>query len=145
MYTWGREGKDIIPGVVVVAGCCYPELRSYALLSATRDLLSQGLRLMLSPVHSSNQIQAHLYQSFLSGATSDVSLRCTGSWSAVYSLHRVVLIQAGFFRSLFTNGWKESSRIDSPVDTIQLRFDDPNITRAGGFFWRIIALDKHCP
>ncbi|KAF9512755.1 hypothetical protein BS47DRAFT_1393914 [Hydnum rufescens UP504] len=86
---------------------------------------------MHSPSHTSEQIQAHLYKSFLNGATSDVSLRCTGSWSAVYALHRVVLIQAGFFRSLFTNGWRESSNNKDTVDTIHLKFDDPNITRAG--------------
>ena len=95
---------------------------------------------MLSPSHTSEQIQAHLYQSFLTGATSDVSLRCTGSWSAVYALHKVVLIQAGFFRSLFTSGWRESWGTKDTVDTINLRFDDPNITRAGELYLSLFRI-----
>ena len=44
--------------------------------------------------HSTRSLQDHLYASFLEGSTADVSLHVSGSWSAVYRLHRVILIQA---------------------------------------------------
>ncbi|KAG5642500.1 hypothetical protein DXG03_002697 [Asterophora parasitica] len=81
---------------------------------------------------SAVDIQNHLYNSFLEGSTADVALRVHGSWDAIYNLHRVVLIQSGFFRSLFTAGFAESSpRIGSisGPDEIVVHFDDPNITR----------------
>ena len=43
---------------------------------------------------SASDIQSHLYDAFLNGRTSDVSLHVRGSWEGVYNLHRVVLIQA---------------------------------------------------
>lgn len=81
-------------------------------------------------------VQAHLYQSFLHGETADVSLKCFGvTWSASYNLHRVLLIQSQFFRSMFTGGFSESdtgtARRLNGIDVIQLKFDDPNITRPG--------------
>ncbi|KAG5634906.1 hypothetical protein H0H81_000366 [Sphagnurus paluster] len=85
----------------------------------------------LSP--SAVDIQNHLYTSFLQGSTADVALRVHGSWDAIYNLHRVVLIQSGFFRSLFTAGFAESSpRIGSSrgPEEIVIHFDDRNITRA---------------
>ncbi|KAL0950479.1 hypothetical protein HGRIS_007291 [Hohenbuehelia grisea] len=83
---------------------------------------------MLSPA----AIQHHLYLSFLDGSTADVALHVRGSWNAVYRLHRVVLIQSGFFRSLFTAGFAESSprRRDSHIEELNIGFDDHNITRA---------------
>jgi len=47
--------------------------------------------------HSPRNLQDHLYASFLEGSTSDVALHISGSWHAVYRLHRVVLIQAVSF------------------------------------------------
>ena len=44
--------------------------------------------------HSPRNLQDHLYASFLEGNTADVALYISGSWHAVYKLHRVVLIQA---------------------------------------------------
>ncbi|KAG6852517.1 hypothetical protein C0991_011264 [Blastosporella zonata] len=80
---------------------------------------------------SAADIQNHLYTSFLEGSTADVALRVHGSWDAIYKLHRVVLIQSGFFRSLFTAGFAESNpRIGTGPDEIVIYFDDPNITRA---------------
>jgi len=83
-------------------------------------------------------LQSHLYQSFLSRKTADVALRIRGSWNALYKLHRVILIQAGFFQSLFTAGFSESkakvSVRRSEPDVIDIVFDDPNITRAGECF-----------
>ncbi|KAG6814427.1 hypothetical protein H0H92_007430 [Tricholoma furcatifolium] len=81
-------------------------------------------------------IQNHLYASFLEGSTADVALRVHGSWVAIYKLHRVVLIQSGFFRSLFTAGFAESTpKISSSgPDEIVIQFDDPNITRAARLY-----------
>ncbi|THU87773.1 hypothetical protein K435DRAFT_969779, partial [Dendrothele bispora CBS 962.96] len=61
----------------------------------------------------------------ISRSTADVALKVTGTWSAIYRLHRVVLIQAGFFRSLFTAGFSETSRHCE----INVDLDDVNITR----------------
>ena len=47
--------------------------------------------------HSPRNLQDHLYASFLEGSTADVALHISGSWHAVYRLHRVVLIQAVSF------------------------------------------------
>lgn len=44
--------------------------------------------------HPPRNLQDHLYTSFLEGSTADVALHVSGSWEAVYKLHRVVLIQA---------------------------------------------------
>ncbi|KAK2461731.1 hypothetical protein APHAL10511_006194 [Amanita phalloides] len=83
---------------------------------------------------STLNLQNHLYQAFLQGRTADVALHIRGSWEALYRLHRVVLIQAGFFCSLFTAGFSESAprfhTHRSGPDQIDLVFDDPNITRA---------------
>ncbi|KAF8525194.1 hypothetical protein BU17DRAFT_84115 [Hysterangium stoloniferum] len=93
---------------------------------------------MTSADDTSTNIQSHLYSSFLKGYIADVALHTKGpTWEAVYQLHRVVLIQAGFFRSLFTAGFLESNRqtngasyFSSPPDKVYVRFDDENITRA---------------
>ena len=43
----------------------------------------------------------------------------------------------GFFKSLFTSGFEESSRPRSPrtaeLDQVDITFDDRNITRAGAY------------
>lgn len=49
---------------------------------------------MVSTGPSAADIQTHLYASFLQASTYDVALRVSGSWSAIYKLHRVVLIQS---------------------------------------------------
>ena len=49
----------------------------------------------LSPTHTPQEIQNHLYQSFLQGTTTDVTVQIKAkNWSAAYDLHRVVIIQA---------------------------------------------------
>ncbi|KAJ3802559.1 hypothetical protein GGU11DRAFT_672467 [Lentinula aff. detonsa] len=94
-------------------------------------------------------IQSHLYNSLLTGQTSDICIRITGAFDATYHLHRVVLIQAGFWRDLFTGGFIESSakrqttgfksgtRIDSHnslssfgAGILDVVLDDRNISRA---------------
>ncbi|CUA77499.1 hypothetical protein RSOLAG22IIIB_02514 [Rhizoctonia solani] len=97
---------------------------------------SSGRMLVSSPPHSPRHIQNHLYQMFLEGQTADVAVVVRGSWQALYNLHRVILIQSDYFRTLFTMGYRESvpkSRSapgSTSVDVIELHFDDPNITRA---------------
>ncbi|THH20990.1 hypothetical protein EW146_g476 [Bondarzewia mesenterica] len=89
---------------------------------------------MTSPSPTTSDIQAHIYSSFLEGKASDVALNITGTWRALYRLHRVVLIQAGFFRSLFTGGFVESANktnaLQEHPDQIDVVFEDRNITRA---------------
>ncbi|CEL57518.1 hypothetical protein RSOLAG1IB_02259 [Rhizoctonia solani AG-1 IB] len=95
-----------------------------------------GRMLVSSPPHSPRHIQNHLYQMFLEGQTADVAVVVRGSWQALYNLHRVILIQSDYFRTLFTMGYRESapkSRLapgSASTDVIDLHFDDPNITRA---------------
>ena len=50
--------------------------------------------LNLSMQPSPLDIQSHLYASFLHSSTYDVALRVSGTWNAIYKLHRVVLIQS---------------------------------------------------
>lgn len=79
-------------------------------------------------------LQQHIYNSLLESRTADISLHVKGTWEAVYKLHRVVLIQSGFFNSLFTAGFLESSpNLSSSLSgtqDIDIVFDDRNITRA---------------
>lgn len=89
---------------------------------------------MNTAVFSSVDLQQHIYNSLLESRTADVSLHVHGTWEAIYKLHRVVLIQSGFFSSLFTAGFLESSpkprsHLRGPEE-IDLIFDDRNITRA---------------
>jgi hypothetical protein len=110
---------------------------------------------VVSPVPRPADFQAHVYNSFLQGRTSDVAIRIRGSWEAIYKFHRVVLIQAvrtlgffaptlssltpfeDYFRHLFTGGFIESEDKDSTPGSrvasgpIDVEFDDTNITRAG--------------
>lgn len=81
---------------------------------------------------SANHITDHLYQAFLEGKTADVSVRAKGAggWAGLYRLHKVVVIQSGFFQSLFTRGFAESNNA-AEIDVV---FDDHNITRAGLLF-----------
>jgi hypothetical protein len=103
---------------------------------------------------SSVDLQQHIYNSLLDSRTADVALHVRGTWEAIYKLHRVVLIQSvsriqrscitfpdnslqGFFSSLFTSGFLESSpRLLSHLrgpEEVDVVFDDRNITRAGLF------------
>lgn len=85
-----------------------------------------------SPPHVG--LQQHIYKSLLESRTADVALHVRGTWQAVYNLHKVVLIQSGFFNSLFTTGFLESSPglsgSRSGQQDVNIVFDDRNITRA---------------
>ncbi|KAH0838650.1 hypothetical protein J3R83DRAFT_6975 [Lanmaoa asiatica] len=79
---------------------------------------------------SQADLQQHIYNSLLHARTPDVVLDVSGTWFARYKLHRIVLIRAGFFSSLFTAGFLESS--NSPgLQHVDIVFDDRNITRPG--------------
>ncbi|KAI9572594.1 hypothetical protein HD554DRAFT_2061353 [Boletus coccyginus] len=79
---------------------------------------------MLSPA----DIQQHIYNALVLARTPDVVLNVSGTWFARYRLHRIVLIQSGFFASLFTAGFLESSHSPGPQH-VDIVFDDRNITR----------------
>ncbi|KAH9075734.1 hypothetical protein EDB83DRAFT_2504779 [Lactarius deliciosus] len=88
------------------------------------------------------EFQAHVYNSFLQGNTSDVSLRIRASWNAIYNFpscrsHPGGARSSDFFRYLFTGGFAESEvkgpslRTGASQGPIEVVFDDTNITRAG--------------
>ncbi|KAF8139866.1 hypothetical protein EV363DRAFT_1310983 [Boletus edulis] len=83
---------------------------------------------MPPPSLSPADIQQHIYNSLIHARTPDVVLHVSGSWTARYKLHRIVLIQSGFFSSLFTAGFLESSD-SSGLQHVNIVFDDHNITR----------------
>ncbi|KAF9243724.1 hypothetical protein BU15DRAFT_86181 [Melanogaster broomeanus] len=90
---------------------------------------------MTSAGVASLDLQQHIYTSLLESRTADVALHVRGTWEAVYKLHRVILIRSGFFSSLFTAGFLESSPTLSShllgPEEVDIAFDDHNITRAG--------------
>ncbi len=49
---------------------------------------------MNNGILSPTDIQSHIYTAFLQRKTADVALRVSGTWRAVYKLHRIVLIQS---------------------------------------------------
>ncbi|KAF9140108.1 hypothetical protein BGX30_007007 [Mortierella sp. GBA39] len=57
------------------------------------------------------------------GTGSDISLRAFGK---TYRLHRLILLQATFFENMLQGPWQEKSK-----DTVDMTFDDPNITQEG--------------
>ncbi|CED84014.1 BTB/POZ-like [Phaffia rhodozyma] len=114
--------------------------------------------IILDPVLGPQILHNHLRHAFLKGLCSDVNVR-VDRWGKVYRLHRVVLAQAGFFHSLFTGDFYEgqdeeqdassrlrealvrpilletapdvhSSTLKNGRMKINLRLDDPNISRA---------------
>ncbi|CDS00050.1 hypothetical protein [Sporisorium scitamineum] len=103
-------------------------------------------------------MQQHIYElGLLGGRCSDIRIRAFGR---IYHLHRLVLIQSGFFRAMLCGGYAEdlaassaaatlsksnshresnatpsahtssSALKDNDNDVVELHFDDPNISRA---------------
>lgn len=102
-------------------------------------------------------MQGHIYEhGLLGGRCSDIRIRAFGR---MYHLHRLVLIQSGFFRAMLCGGYaedlaaasaaatlsKDKTQRDTPAasstagsssvrdaenDILDLHFDDPNISRA---------------
>ncbi|XP_054433406.1 germ cell-less protein-like 1 [Pteronotus mesoamericanus] len=58
---------------------------------------------------------------FLMGEGSDVQIRALGE---VWNLHKVYLCQSGYFASMFSGAWREST-----MNTIELQMPDENIDR----------------
>uniref|UniRef100_A0A8B9GHY3 BTB domain-containing protein n=1 Tax=Amazona collaria TaxID=241587 RepID=A0A8B9GHY3_9PSIT len=56
---------------------------------------------------------------FLNGENSDIKIRALGE---EWSLHKIYLCQSGYFSSMFSGSWKESS-----MNTIELEIPDQNI------------------
>ncbi|KAN0060663.1 hypothetical protein ACQY0O_007321 [Thecaphora frezii] len=100
-------------------------------------------------------MQSHVYELGLrQGQCSDVKV---GAFGRVYSLHRLFLIQSGFFRAMLCGGYAEDVAVSAAAsslgrahpprdprtsagtshfapsdhaDVVSLHFDDPNISRA---------------
>lgn len=102
---------------------------------------TSGLAQSKSENTMSTALRSHLYSSgLLQGACADIRLRAFGR---IYNLHRLFLIQAGFFRAMLCGGFAEGLaaagsarrgrhgvREEEEGDVLDLHFDDPNMTRA---------------
>lgn len=55
---------------------------------------------------SALDLPSHMYRSFLTGSCADVRITIK-QWNVAYRFHKVVLVQAGFFDSLFLGGFSE--------------------------------------
>ncbi|KAG0699747.1 hypothetical protein DFH29DRAFT_935664 [Suillus ampliporus] len=119
---------------VLHASPSLPELYSSSHNTSLIHRLRRSTPPMNAAALSSVDLQHHIYNSLLESRTADVALHVHGTWEAIYKLHRVVLIQSGFFSSLFTAGFLESSpKLRSHLrgpEEIDVIFDDRNITRA---------------
>jgi hypothetical protein len=101
----------------------------------------------IAPAPATQPLADHLYTSFLKGQCADVRL-WVRKWGVAWKVHKIVLIQAGFFNSLFLGGFSENRHPDVQYtsrkgkekasaiqddwsgENLELHFDDPNITRA---------------
>lgn len=89
-----RRGGDVVGRKPWVSGGL---IRGFYFKWPWNFLASDSLplpRRMNNGVLSPTDIQSHIYSAFLQRRTADVALRVTGTWRAVYKLHRVVLIQS---------------------------------------------------
>ncbi|ODN84502.1 hypothetical protein L202_00435 [Cryptococcus amylolentus CBS 6039] len=111
------------------------------------------------PTPSLQPISEHLYKAFLNGVCADVRL-IVRKWGVAYDVHKMIMSQSSFFTSLFLGGFSEATltpkpalkgkgkaRIDVPADdwlgeSVELQFDDPNITRAA---FEICLARLYCP
>ncbi|ORX35928.1 hypothetical protein BD324DRAFT_682080 [Kockovaella imperatae] len=105
--------------------------------------LSPPRSVQIVPPPSQKIVSDHVYASFLSGKCADLRI-WVRKWGVGWRVHKMVLIQAGFFHSLFLGGFSEMHvhhRSDKGKDkalceddwhgeNLELTFDDPNITRA---------------
>lgn len=68
------------------------------------------------------KIDDHIYtRGFLEGACSDITITAFGK---TFLLHRIILDRSPFFSMMFSGTWK-----DSESRSMELKFDDSNITR----------------
>ncbi|BFZ53982.1 hypothetical protein PYCC9005_001013 [Savitreella phatthalungensis] len=71
--------------------------------------------------HTSSKIDDHIFnRGFLEGVCSDVTVKAFGK---AWSLHRIILDRSPFFSAMFSGPWR-----DNDSSTLELQFDDPNIT-----------------
>ncbi|KAG1757995.1 hypothetical protein EDB19DRAFT_1660158 [Suillus lakei] len=133
LTTLAAEANFLSSARVLHASPSLPDLYSSS-HNTHRLRRTTGSPPMNTAALSSVDLQQHIYNSLLESRTADVSLHVHGTWEAIYKLHRVVLIQSGFFSSLFTAGFLESSpKLRSHLrgpEEIDVIFDDRNITRA---------------
>ncbi|KAF9148862.1 hypothetical protein BG015_009392 [Linnemannia schmuckeri] len=77
-----------------------------------------------SMLRNLTNISQHLaLHGLVHGAGSDILLVAFGK---TYRLHRLVLMQATFFENMLQGPWQENNK-----DTVDMTFDDPNITQEG--------------
>ncbi|BEI83846.1 hypothetical protein CcaverHIS002_0404500 [Cutaneotrichosporon cavernicola] len=97
--------------------------------------------LPVSPSPPQQALSDHLYRALKTGVCADVRI-WVRRWNVGWLVHKMVLVQAGFFQSLFMGGFSEdapprprtkSQHVDGDDEwsgeDIELTFDDPNITR----------------
>ncbi|KAJ9113873.1 hypothetical protein QFC19_000066 [Naganishia cerealis] len=87
-------------------------------------------------MHSSRQttlprmdaaLARHLHSALLTGTCADITL-LVPQWARSYALHRVLLVQAGFWDGLWNHGFEEATRGDKGRQ-VEVWFSDGNITR----------------
>ncbi|KAF8942250.1 hypothetical protein BGZ47_006670 [Haplosporangium gracile] len=90
----------------------------------TRSRRNNTKILSSSMLKNLTNISQHLaLHGLVHGAGSDISLLAFGK---TYRLHRLVLLQATFFENMLQGPWQENNK-----DTVDMTFDDPNITQEG--------------
>uniref|UniRef100_A0A8W4FFN2 BTB domain-containing protein n=1 Tax=Sus scrofa TaxID=9823 RepID=A0A8W4FFN2_PIG len=100
--------------------CLGPESENnYGFLDQEDDLqkvvsTSQGKKVKIASEYA--------YQTlFLNGENSDIKIRALGK---EWNLHKVYLCQSGYFASMFSGAWRETT-----MNTIELQMPDENIDR----------------
>lgn len=112
------------------------------------EVQAAQLSVVITPTPATQPLADHLYNSFLRGECADVRLYVR-KWGVAWKVHKMVLVQAGFFNSLFLGGFSENRHPDVQLassrkgkerareieddwtgEHVELQFDDPNITRA---------------
>lgn len=68
-------------------------------------------------------LATHIHQALLTASCTDVTVKVP-QWGFKYALHRVVLVQAGFWEGLFQGGFEEEAGGE-----VEVGFGDGNIGR----------------
>ncbi|XP_064328596.1 germ cell-less protein-like 1 [Phalacrocorax carbo] len=131
-YTSHVAGEPLLYSLYAVVVVEYPEyldLRPYTSHVAGEPLLYSlyavvtNLKECVSVFLHRKQLKStskYIYQTlFVNGENSDVKICALGE---EWNLHKIYLCQSGYFSSMFSGAWKESS-----MNIIELEIPDPNI------------------
>ncbi|XP_064328595.1 germ cell-less protein-like 1 [Phalacrocorax carbo] len=131
-YTSHAAGEPLLYSLYAVVVVEYPEyldLRPYTSHAAGEPLLYSlyavvtNLKECVSVFLHRKQLKStskYIYQTlFVNGENSDVKICALGE---EWNLHKIYLCQSGYFSSMFSGAWKESS-----MNIIELEIPDPNI------------------